>query len=99
MKLRLAPRAVEDLADIGDYTEEAWGRSQRMRYLEELRAALVTLQSFPRSAPPLERDPRLRVRNALQHRILYRLDGDELIVLRVIHQAQDLERVLHYLTE
>ncbi|MGB1373754.1 MAG: type II toxin-antitoxin system RelE/ParE family toxin [Aequoribacter sp.] len=37
-KVRITPRARDDLKNIGRYTERAWGKAQRNRYLKSLDA-------------------------------------------------------------
>ena len=37
-KVRVTPRARDDLKNIGRYTEQTWGKTQRNRYLKSMDA-------------------------------------------------------------
>ncbi|MGB0289139.1 type II toxin-antitoxin system RelE/ParE family toxin [Aequoribacter sp.] len=46
-KVRITPRARDDLKNIGRYTERAWGKAQRNRYLKSLDARFNWLAENP----------------------------------------------------
>ena len=46
-KVRITPRARDDLKNIGRYTERAWGKAQRNRYLKSLDARFHWLAENP----------------------------------------------------
>jgi toxin ParE1/3/4 len=46
--VRLTPRALNDLRNIGRYTERQWGRTQRDTYLRALDARFSWLAAQPR---------------------------------------------------
>lgn len=46
-KIRITPRAREDLRNIGRYTERAWGKAQRNRYLKSIEARFQWLAENP----------------------------------------------------
>jgi plasmid stabilization system protein ParE len=59
------------------------------RFLDRLDRVVERLLSFPRGAPPVEGFPdirRARMR-PFPYGIFYRLDGDDILILRVLHTA------------
>ena len=48
-KYRITPRARDDLKNIGRYTEQHWGTTQRNAYLKELEARFEWLAANPRT--------------------------------------------------
>lgn len=46
-KVRVTPRAQEDLINIGRYTEGTWGKAQRNRYLKDIEARFYWLAENP----------------------------------------------------
>lgn len=48
-RFRITPRALADLHDIGRYTAENWGKTQRDTYLAEIDARFAWLAQNPRA--------------------------------------------------
>lgn len=46
-KVRVTPRAREDLKNIGRYTERTWGKAQRNHYLKSIEARFHWLVEHP----------------------------------------------------
>lgn len=46
-KVRVTPRAREDLKNIGRYTEQTWGKTQRNHYLKRIEARFHWLAQNP----------------------------------------------------
>jgi toxin ParE1/3/4 len=93
LRLELAPRAQRDLLGIRLYTVEQWGEDQADTYLAALNKCFETLRDHPRIG--VTRDdlrPGLRSFAVEQHLILYRIGGEAIYVLRVVHGRQDLSR-------
>lgn len=90
-RLRLTRLARADLHDIGRYTRQRWGDEQCTIYLTRLDAALRTLAETPhigRERPDIR--PGLRSHPHERHVVFYRIDGADLVVLRVLHHARDV---------
>ena len=90
MRVAYSPRAVTDLAEIGDYLTErspaaAAAVEQRIRIIVEL-AAL-----FPASGRVLEGRATVRVIPLGQYpyRIFYTVSGSEILVLHIRHSARE----------
>lgn len=47
-KVRVTPRARDDLKNIGRYTEQTWGKAQRNRYLKSIDTRFHWLAENPR---------------------------------------------------
>ena len=90
MRIAYSPRAVTDLAEIGDYLAErnpnaAAAVEQRIRTIVELIAL------FPASGRMLEERTAVRVipLGNYPYRIFYTTSGDELIILHIRHGARE----------
>lgn len=95
MKLDLTEAAIEDLRSIRAYTLQQWGEHQEQAYIDRL---------WNRFGELLEDSSSCRFRNDLfpgcqiaaegKHVILFRIRGDVLQVVRVLHSAMDFKRHL-----
>jgi toxin ParE1/3/4 len=93
VRLEITPAALEDLQSIRAYTLETWGIEQEQAYLEGLWKRFGEI-----GANPLL----FRFRNDLfqhcqlasegKHVILFRVEGDALQIVRVLHSAMDFRR-------
>ncbi len=89
MRIRLTAFAVQDLEDATTYYDEAAGLGTT--FLDQFELALRRLELFPRSAPPVAGFPevrRARVRR-FPFGLFYRVEQEQLIVLRVLHARRD----------
>lgn len=94
-QLRLSAEAERDLISIWQYSADNWGEPQADRYLDLLDAAMRTLESNP--------DPGLdvgalktgyrRIR-AERHVVYYRREGDDVVIIRILHERMDAARHL-----
>ncbi|WP_062377142.1 type II toxin-antitoxin system RelE/ParE family toxin [Demequina pelophila] len=90
MSVRLTARAARDLADIRDRYREV-DDATAARFLESLDGAIERMKMFPNGAPPVEGMPgvrRARVRR-FPFGVFYRLEGPDIVVLRVLHTRRD----------
>ncbi len=93
LRLEIAPRAQRDIRGIRLYTVEQWGEAQADAYLAAPNKGFETLrdnQSIGVARDDLR--PGLRSFPVEQHRILYRIQGDTIRILRVVHGRQDLSQ-------
>ncbi len=94
MKLAWSNLAHNDLRELRRYSTKQWGREVMRRYLREIRDAAQRTADQPDRARPLKGSFRLvRVRS---HHLIVKADvaTGQLIVVRVLHTAMDLERHL-----
>lgn len=89
-RLRTARAARDDIREIRAYSKAAFGPIVARDYLNGLAAQFDLIEARPLVGvlePELDRDVRsFRYRS---HRIYYRPDGDDILVLRVLHQSRD----------
>ena len=95
MTLDFTQAAVSDLRSIREYTLETWGEFQEQEYLDALWKKFEEILTDPQ---------RWRYRNDLfpgcqiaaqgKHVILFRIDGDVLQIVRILHSAMDFRRHL-----
>jgi toxin ParE1/3/4 len=93
-ELEVAENAQRDIIEIRLYSTEVWGDQQADDYLVRLSAGFESLQSNPQVGKS-EDDMRPGLRQLVvgEHRILYRIVGDVVWILRVIHTRMDLSRM------
>lgn len=90
MMLRLSPDAQLDISDIWAFTEERWGEDQAVRYVTRIRDALTELAAGRRSSRAADDIlPGYRTCIIGSHTAYFRMDADDLIVIRILHQSMD----------
>jgi toxin ParE1/3/4 len=91
----LSPRARLDIADIWDYTAEHWGVDQAEEYVRMLQQTIETLTRERYKGRSIE-DVRSEYRKypAGSHVIFYRMKGEHIEVVRILHRRMDVERHL-----
>lgn len=93
LKLVISPAAQQDLRDIYQFGLRTWGRTQSSDYLDQLRAHFIALTNQPRVAVERpELAPNMRSLPAKSHVVYYRLQTDQLEIVRVLHGRQDPNR-------
>jgi toxin ParE1/3/4 len=87
----LSEDAIEDLSDIGRWIAERSDVDTANAYVARIQAACDRLSYFPnRGTPRFGVVPGLRTFTFERRDIVcYRVVGDEVIILRVIHGARD----------
>lgn len=91
MKLDIAAEARADLRAIYAYSIERWGRARADTYLDELRSKMRGLGEASLSGGPADEVlPGLRRQVAGSHTIWFRIEGDRLKVIRVLHQSREV---------
>jgi len=96
MSFYLTNAAVEDMLDIGAYTEDQWGREQRNRYLDQLDQAFHDLNTMPEMGLSCDHY-RAGYRQFLvgRHWIFYRrLNDEDIEIVRILHELMDPPRHL-----
>lgn len=91
IRLVLRPRARRDLADIWLYTADKWGVDRAEDYTSAINRDIEQARDFPNVGSPVEGLPLgYRKLASGKHRIIYRTSETELIVVRIIHERQDV---------
>jgi toxin ParE1/3/4 len=93
--VRLTPRATRDLDDILVYTELMWGPDQADDYDSSINQAFDRLRAHPYVGPNHDdRSLALRKLEVEHHIIYYRVQVDEIEVVRILHERADPTRHL-----
>ena len=91
----LSPRAKADIEDIWSYTAEKWGGAQAESYILGLKRGIETIAGDPRRGRPCDDlRPGYRKFAVGSHVLFFRLAGDDIDVVRVLHQSMDFEQHL-----
>lgn len=89
---RFRPAARDDLEDIWDYTLREWGVEQALSYTDELEAAIELICESPSMCRERgEYIPPVRMHLHGEHLIVYEIDGDEIIITRILHSSMDMD--------
>lgn len=88
---RLTPRALEDLKDIGRYTQQNFGIAQRNKYLLELDACFVRLANQPRLGKHrTDIAPDYYSFTQGKHIVFYQISAHGIDVIGIVHQRMDI---------
>ena len=97
LNLKLTPRAVADLDEITDFLESVSSEETAEKFIRGLKKRFDRLLAIPTMGLPRDRlQSGLRVILHHDYAIYYYVDtaGNRLVVLRIIHGARDLQRVI-----
>lgn len=95
VELRLRAAAEADLAEILDHSVERFGEEVATAYLRGFERSFDLVRRYPQAgALRLEIEPPIRCLRHRSHRIFYDLEGEMVWIVRVLHQAMDIERWL-----
>ena len=90
MKLDIAVEARADLRAIHSYSVEHWGRARAAAYLDNIQAKMRGLAEPSLSGVAADEVcPGLRRQVAGSHVIWFRIEGDRLKVIRVLHHSRE----------
>ncbi len=89
----LSPKAKSDLSDIWDYTLAEWGIDQAEKYVRELWAEMQEHACDSSTSADISdvRKGYRKIRSG-SHVIFFKLTGDGINVVRILHQRMDFER-------
>ncbi len=92
--IAFSPAAQADLDAIWDYSAEHWGPDQADRYTDEIQDACRALASGAKRGRPVDVAPGYLKCPTGSHVVYVRDRGDQLDVIRILHQRQDAEKHL-----
>ncbi|MGH6787224.1 MAG: type II toxin-antitoxin system RelE/ParE family toxin [Novosphingobium sp.] len=94
-EVRLTAAAIADLAEIGEYGAHTFGDETADSYQRTLDRVFTRLETFPNSgeARP-EYGEGIRCVVHRSHRILYLVQGESVVVARILHHSRDVPRHL-----
>ncbi len=95
MKVVFAPLANQALEQIGDFIAQDNPR-RALSFVRELREKARGLARSPRAFPliPLYEARGIRRRVHGPYLILYRVETDAIVILNILHGAQDMDKAL-----
>ena len=95
MRLKQSPQTSADLDSIYEYGATSHGIRAALAYIEAIEQRFRLLLDHPRSGRTEDTlVSGLRSMPSGSHRIFYRIDGDTITILRVLHMASDAGRWL-----
>ncbi|MFA6123037.1 MAG: type II toxin-antitoxin system RelE/ParE family toxin [Sphingomonas sp.] len=95
VRLRVSAGARRDLDRIGEVGVRDHGLAASAAYVEGFRRLFRLLREQPFAGQErVELGQGVRSLSYRPHRILYRVEGDTVIIDRIIHQARDVARAL-----
>lgn len=93
MILDFTAQASADLQKISEYTLSVWGAKQEEQYLKSLYRKFGDILEEPaRWRFREDLFPRCQVAAEGRHLILFRIDSDVLLIVRILHGTMDLGR-------
>lgn len=99
--ISISDAAVSDILDQADWYEAQSGRSLVVRWDKAVMSALLKIVKAPAAGTLCSFGPselrhvrRTNIAGFSKHLIFYRFSEGEVFVLRVVHGARDLERLL-----
>lgn len=90
----LSPMAEADLEGIWIYTAQEWTAEQAENYTNDIIDAFEDIAAGRKAGrPALVREGYLKILIG-KHAIYYRLRGEVIAIVRILHQSMDVERHL-----
>ena len=91
MRLIVTPNADADIEEIGDRIAER-SPVRALSYVQELRLRCSRILDFPHAGPPrLQWGEGIRIVIHGHYIIIYRVRGEAVQILRIVHGARDLD--------
>jgi toxin ParE1/3/4 len=90
-RVRFSPAAQSDLSHIWDYTLLNWGEDQAEKYLRKIEKACGEIASeHNRGVSAAHIRTGYRKVSVGSHMLFFRLDGENLEIVRILHQRMDI---------
>ncbi len=95
MQHRLSSQAVQDVARLYRKSILGFGKRHADTYLQQLESTFLRIAESPEAAP-LRKEYRgeVRIRRFEAHHILYRVEPDHVLIIRVLRGRQDVSKYL-----
>jgi len=95
VEVRLTAQARKDLVNMRQYGNEQFGGPLADAYFMSISSAFDLLARHPEAGPAQpDLGEHIRCLSHRRHRILYRFNGAQVLVVRVLHHAMDAPRAL-----
>lgn len=94
-EVKFSNAAEADLVEIDEFSASRFGEDVAETYMHGFGDAFGLLRDFPLAAPlHPELGEGVRCLVHRQHRIFYCVDGDVVLIVRIVHHAMDADRAL-----
>jgi len=94
-EVKFSNAAAADLVEIDEFSASRFGDDVAETYMHGFAEAFGLLRDFPLAAPPHpELGESVRCLVHRQHRIFYCVDGDAVLIVRVVHHAMNAKLAL-----
>lgn len=94
-RYRLGAAAGDDLEDILRFTRRRWSAQQASDYLDGIEATFERLADMPLAARERsEFRPPVRIAHFKAHVIVYRVEGDFVLIDRILHARSNWHFIL-----
>jgi toxin ParE1/3/4 len=91
----LTQLATDDLVSITTYTRRTWGDEQASSYYDQIIAQLELIAETPFAAASCDRiKTGYRRKQVGMHMVYFYIDGDRIVVARILHGHMDPQRHL-----
>jgi len=97
-QVRLSEAASSDIVEQADWYEEKSDRKLAQRWSKAVTSAVLRILKSPRSGTPCRFGPtallgigRVPIPGFPKHLVFYSVESNDVLVLRVLHGARDLE--------
>jgi toxin ParE1/3/4 len=91
----ISSAARSDLESIDDYGIDRFGEDAADALSDGFERAFAQLAEFPRSAPERpDYGENVRCWMHLGYRVLYQLEGENVVIVRVLHHSRDVGKAL-----
>lgn len=95
MPYKLTPEAENDLIEIYVYGFQKFGEMQAEKYFSELEGCFQILSEKPLiSRERTEFTPSVRIHHHGRHLVIYIIQNNQVLIVRVLHDSMDLQQHL-----
>lgn len=92
LSLKLTPKAINDIEGIYEYTFANWGTRQAEKYQDELFEWMSRIIDNPKIGSIYYFSKgNYRKTQINKHLIFYRIEDNELLIVRILHERMDFE--------
>jgi len=92
LKLKLSPKAINDLEEVYEYTLSNWGTKQAEKYQDELFEQMTRIAHDSQiGSTYLFSKGNYQKFKINKHLIFYRIENEDLVVVRILHERMDFK--------
>jgi toxin ParE1/3/4 len=92
---KIQPEAEKDLEAIWNYSVENWGINKALEYLDGLDNVFRMLTNNPNISNLFQEFiPPVRIHHHKSHLIVYIVEEERIVIIRVLHESMSLDKQL-----